>query len=325
LLPRPDNIVGTPRSLLFVKHAIWGDCDAPAPEAPRCRSRRRSSSQLAPDGRRGAAQGLRVLLLLGAREAQLRYGISILQRKMLGHRRDSVPKRKFETPPMETCEGVCHQITFRSPNPRAKLRLRLETAKGQYYKEALMQTVTNPDVDRGAEVETAAPRLQFGIRACLKLICLVAALLGIVRLMRSAYWTDGYDAYLFAAFAFPLVAVCCVFLLRGNLRIARWAVGAACVLYMAFAVCQAAVERRLRMLEAEVVRVVNYVEQYRRSNGRYPADVDLFEYERPEYRSLIRYWPPAAEGEGYVIHFDLFVGESLNREYGRSGWYFYPD
>jgi hypothetical protein len=74
-----------------------------------------------------------------------------------------------------------------------------------------------------------------------------------------------------------------------------------------------------------VLRCATFVEGKRDSIGEYPADIAGYEFGKPEFASLITYWPPGTPGQRYVIEYDLFEGETVNREYGQSGWYYYPD
>jgi hypothetical protein len=76
---------------------------------------------------------------------------------------------------------------------------------------------------------------------------------------------------------------------------------------------------KLRELEAEVAAIGRYIEEHHRLHGKYPSDIDGFQFTRSDLKSLIEYSP------GWVIQYELRKGECFDRRLSRQGWYYYPD
>lgn len=100
-----------------------------------------------------------------------------------------------------------------------------------------------------------------------------------------------------------------------------------------FSFRQARLIERLRDLEAEVPRIVAYVESYQRAHeGECPADLSQYVFDRPELEPFIRYVPPAsfdprlrADAKPYAVRYHPVATADLSYWYTSTGGYWYDD
>ena len=87
------------------------------------------TSQLAADRRRRTTDGFGDLLLICSLMPQLCYAITLFQRKMTGHRWDSIPRGKVcKTSPIGNSQRCFSYTSFRGPDFEPRLHFKFETA-----------------------------------------------------------------------------------------------------------------------------------------------------------------------------------------------------
>ena len=145
------------------------------------------------------------------------------------------------------------------------------------------------------------PTFQFRLSQLLIATGVIAVLLTAITLDQSLYQIYGLQAIAYGVLSLPLVLALAACLFFKRLRLPA--------LIVIVAVCAtlgwhaSVLHRRLDNLNAEVARIVDYVEKCRSDHGQFPADLSDYSYERPGLRRFIEYGPSPG-GDSYAIWYN---------------------